>query len=386
MMSPNKYIELFLLDPTIHFLNHGSFGATPRSVMEVYQQWQRQLEFQPVEFLGRKAPALLANARSILANFLGTQQNDIVFVPNATVGINIVARSLKLTNKHRVISSDHEYGAIDRTWLFLSQKYGFQFNSFPVDIPINSKSQLIQSFISAIDEKTRVLSISHITSPTALIFPLKEICKIAHDKGIITVIDGAHAPGQMDINLEDIGVDFYIGNLHKWLCAPKGSAFLYANPRVQQLIEPLIVSWGWHSEVPGSSQFVDYLEWTGTRDISSFLTVPASIEFHNIYMTKKETNRCHNLAVNTYNEINARFTGESLTNHPDIFFAQMNANILPGVKNMEKFKTTLLERYKIEIPLVKWLNHTTIRASFQIYNSEDDASALLDALAMLLKK
>ena len=385
MMSPNKYIELFLLDPTIHFLTHGSFGATPRSVMEVYQQWQRQLEFQPVEFLG-KAPVLLANARSILANFLGTQQNDIVFVPNATVGINIVARSLKLTTKHRVISSDHEYGAIDRTWQFLSQKYGFQFNSFPVDIPINSKSQLIQSIISAIDEKTRVLSISHITSPTALIFPLKEICKIAYDKGIITVIDGAHAPGQIDINLEDIGVDFYIGNLHKWLCAPKGSAFLYANPRVQQLIEPLIVSWGWHSEVPGSSQFVDYLEWTGTRDISSFLTVPASIKFHNIYMTKKETNRCHNLAVNTHTEINDRFAGESLTDHPDIFFAQMNANILPGVKNMEKFKTTLLERYKIEIPLVKWLNHTTIRASFQIYNSEDDASALLDALAILLKK
>jgi isopenicillin-N epimerase len=385
-MSPNKYAELFFLDPSIHFLNHGSFGATPRPVMEVYQNWQRQLENQPVEFLGRKAPSLLAEARSKLAHFLGTKQNNLVFIPNATTGINIVARSLNLKHKDGVISSNHEYGAIDRTWFFLSQKYGFQFNSFPIETPIQTASQIVDSVVNAITGQTRVLSISHITSPTALIFPLKEICKIARAQGILTVVDGAHAPGQIDIELEEMDVDFYIGNLHKWLCAPKGSAFLFANPRVQPLIEPLIVSWGWQSEAPGPSQFIDYLEWTGTRDISPFLSVPAALDFHTTYMTQEEIDRCHKLAIITQNELKNRFSGESLTDLPDVFFAQMSANILPGVNHMEELKIDLYDRHKIEIPLVKWLEHTIIRASFQIYNSEDDASSLFDALTILLKK
>jgi isopenicillin-N epimerase len=350
--------------------------------MEMYQQWQLKLEAQPVEFLGRMAPALLAEARSVLADFLNTQQNNLVFIPNATTGINIVARSLNLNNKARVISTDHEYGAIDRTWKFLSQKYGFKFISFPVNTPITSVSQIIEDLNSAIDDKTRILSISHITSPTALIFPIKEICKIAHDRGLLTIVDGAHAPGQLDIDLDDMNVDFYIGNLHKWLCAPKGSGFLYANPRVQHLIEPLIVSWGWQSDTPGPSQFIDYLEWTGTRDISSFLSVPAAIDFHKSYITKEETSRCHNLAISTYK----RFPNERLTDYPDIFFAQMHSNILPDVKNLDDLKINLYDRYNIEIPLVKWLTHIIIRASFQIYNSEDDAASLIDALTILLAK
>ncbi len=385
-MSPNNNSELFLLDPTIHFLNHGSFGATPRPVMEENQLWQRKLENQPVEFLGRRAPALLANARSILAKFLGTTQDNIVFIPNATTGINIVARSLNLHQNDQVLSTDHEYGAIDRTWRFLSQKQGYQFTSFPVDIPINSTTQILESFTSAINDRTRVLSISHITSPTAMIFPINELCRIAHEKGILTIVDGAHAPGQIDLDLDSMDVDFYIGNLHKWLCAPKGSAFLYVNPRVQHLIEPLIVSWGWQSETPSTSQLINYLEWTGTRDISPFLSVPAAIDFHNTYMNKEESTRCHALAMNTYNEINARFPSENLTDLPDNFFAQMNANILPGIDNMDELKNNLYEEYRIEIPLVKWSTKIVIRASFQIYNSEDDAFSLIDALSILLRK
>jgi isopenicillin-N epimerase len=226
----SQFKKLFLLDPEVIFLNHGSFGATPAPVFEAYQRWQRELEKQPVEFLDRRAPGLLEEARSRLSSFLGTETDNLVFTCNATTGVNIVAHSLNLKPGDEVLATDHEYGAMDRTWGFLSEKYGFKYINYKLPFPLTDPESLVDAFWQGVTSQTRVIFLSHITSPTGIILPVAALCARARQAGIISIVDGAHAPGQIPLNLEQTGADFYTGNLHKWLCAPKGSAFIYARP------------------------------------------------------------------------------------------------------------------------------------------------------------
>ncbi len=232
-----------MLDPSVAFLNHGSFGATPKPVFREYQRWQRELERQPVEFLGRRHNDLMRSAREALAGYLGAKAGNLVFAQNATIALNIVARSLELGSGDEVLSTDHEYGALDRTWRFLSRERGFTYINQPVSL--DSHEAFVESFWRGVTPKTRVVFFSHITSPTATLFPVEKIIQRAREKNIITVVDGAHVPGQIPLRLDSLGADFYGGNLHKWLCAPKGAGFLYARPEVQPLLKPLVVSWGY---------------------------------------------------------------------------------------------------------------------------------------------
>jgi len=376
--------ELFLLDPDITFLNHGSFGATPRPVFESYQRWQRELERQPVEFLGRRCDDLLNAARARLADFLGTRLDNLVFVTNATLGVNIIARSLALGPGDEVLASDHEYGALDRTWKFLSQQSGFKYINHMVTLPVKTADQWVHEFWKSVTANTRVIFLSHITSPTALIFPVEEICRRARQQGILTVIDGAHVPGQMDLALDTVGADFYTGNLHKWLCAPKGAAFLYARPEVQHRVQPLIVSWGWQSDSPGPSPFVDWQQWTGTRDISAFLAVPDAIDFQAAHNWPAVRERCHILASDLRQRINAITGLEALYPDSPQWYRQMGTVQLPSYVDIQDLKIKLYDEYKIEVPLIEWNGRKLIRFSLQAYNSEDDVVALEKALKTLL--
>ncbi len=371
----------FLLDPEIIYLNHGSFGATPRPVFEAYQNLQRELEHQPVAFLGREFQARMASARESLANYLGVNARDIVFVTNATTGLNIVARSLSLGPGDEVLASDHEYGALDRTWRFLAQKNGFKYIQNPIHVPIHSADQLQSQIWRGVSENTRVIFLSHITSPTSIIFPIKGICTEARRHGILTVIDGAHAPGQIPLSLYEIGADFYVGNLHKWLCAPKGSGFLYARPDRQALLSPLVVSWGWESEKPSSSTFIDHHEWQGTRDPAAFLAVPKAIHFQEMHHWDSVRKACHELACF------AQASLSELTGIPPLtkaeFFAQMVSVILP-IADVESYHKRLLDEFHIEVPVFKWNGRTILRVSVQGYNSQADVDQLLDALKQIL--
>lgn len=376
--------ELFLLDPDITFLNHGSFGATPRPVFESYQHWQCVLERQPVEFLGRRCDDLLNAARARLANFLNTSRDNLVFVTNATLGVNIIARSLALLPGDEVLASDHEYGALDRTWKFLSQQSGFKYINHVVTLPVKTADQWVQDFWNAVTANTRVIFLSHITSPTAMIFPVEEICRRARQQGILTVIDGAHVPGQMDLALDTLGADFYTGNLHKWLCAPKGAAFLYARPEVQHLVQPLIVSWGWQSDSPGPSPFIDWQQWTGTRDISAFLAVPDAIDFQAAHNWPALRERCHILASALRQRISAITGLEALYPDSPQWYRQMGTVQLPSYVDINDLKIKLYDEFKIEVPLIEWDGRKLIRFSLQAYNSEDDVVALEKALKILL--
>ena len=373
----------FLLDPSITFLNHGSFGATPKPVFYEYQRWQRELENQPVEFLGRRFNILMRSAREALGAYLGTNARNLLYTQNVTIALNIVARSLELGAGDEVLSTNHEYGALDRTWRFLSKDRGFTYINQPVDI--TSRDAFIESFWRGVTLKTRVIFLSHITSPTASILPVEKIIQLARERGIITVIDGAHAPGQIPLHLDSLGADFYGGNLHKWLCAPKGTGFLFAHPEAQHLLKPLVVSWGYESETPGDSTFIDHHEWWGTRDIAAFLAVPEAIRFQQKQAWAEARAACHQLAVETWNRIHDLTGHAPLHSAPDVWFAQMTVATLPADTDLVALKARLYDEYRIEIPLIAWNERKLIRLSVQGYNSRRDMDKLLFALKKLLK-
>ncbi|MEX1018732.1 MAG: aminotransferase class V-fold PLP-dependent enzyme [Litorilinea sp.] len=209
--------EQFLLDDDIVFLNHGSFGACPRPVFEKYQYWQRELERDPVDFIGRRTQDLMLESRKELANYLNAPVEQMVFVPNATYGINVVARSLNLQPGDEILTTNHEYGAVNNTWRFNAGKQGWEYINHPIPMPVTTQQDFVDRLWEGVTPRTKVITFSHITSPTALIFPAQLICERARAEGILTVIDGAHAPGQIELDLTAMGVDYYTGNCHKWL-------------------------------------------------------------------------------------------------------------------------------------------------------------------------
>lgn len=383
MSSLKKY---FLLDPSIHFLNHGSFGATPKPVFREYQRWQRELERQPVEFLGRRITTLMADSRAALGEYVGTHADNLIYAQNATIALNIIARSLELGPNDEVLATDHEYGAMDRMWRFLSRERGFQYINQQIKTPLTTEENLIHSVWQSVTPRTRVIFISHITSPTALIFPIEEIIRRAREAGILTIIDGAHAPGQIVLHLDSLGADFYCGNLHKWLCAPKGAGFLYARPQQQHLLKPLVVSWGYESETPGDSQFVDHNEWWGTRDMAAFLAVPAAIEFQEKHDWDHVRDACHELARDALKRI-CELTGLApLHSEAGSWYRQMVAAPLPAATDINRLKALLYDEYHIEVPLIDWNGNKLIRISVQGYNTRRDIDRLCRALSFLVGK
>ena len=371
--------NLFLIDPAVTFLNHGSFGACPVPVFETYQNWQRELERQPVEFLGRRSDTLLESARASIGTYINADPDDLIFVPNATIGINTVARSLKLEPGDEILATDHEYGAVDYTWQFICGNTGAKYIRHPIPLPVTTPEAFVESLWAQVTPRTKVIAISHITSPTALIFPVAEICRRARAAGILTVIDGAHVPGQIPLDLTSIDPDFYSGNFHKWLCAPKGAAFLYARREHHPMIVPLVISWGW---LPDST-FVSRNQWQGTRDITAFLSVPAAIEFQRSHDWDTIRAGCHELARAARTQM-AELTGLTpiAPDSPD-WFAQMATIPLPPCDPVV-VKQRLYDEFCVEIPLVTWNDQPYIRASFQGYNSAADLETLVAALTQIL--
>ena len=376
----------FMLDPKIIFLNHGSFGACPKPVFSKYLQWQQRLEQQPVLFLGREFSNYDLHARQILADALNTQANSIVFIPNATHGVNIIARSLRLSPGDIVLTTDHEYGACDYTWEYICQQTGASYVHQHIPLPAISGAQIVDGFWQAVTKQTRVIYLSHITSPTALCLPVQEICNRAREQGILTVIDGAHAPGQIDVDLSAIDADFYTGNCHKWMLSPKGAAFLYARPTAQELLEPLVVSWGYHTtpETTSGSRFIDLFQWSGTRDPAAALSVPSALEFMQANKWDVVHHKCHQLLVSAIDRICQLVSAPPLYPLDSDLFFQMGIAPLPAQVNIPELKRRLYDETNIEVPLITWNGQNFIRISIQGYNRASDIDQLLDALKRML--
>lgn len=377
--------ELFLLDPTVIFLNHGSFGATPKPVFEAYQRWQLRLENQPVLFLGREFTKLMRESRAVLADYLNASTDDLVYVPNATHGVNIVARSLELQPDDEILTTDHEYGACDYTWDFICSKIGARYIHQSIPLPVQTEEEIVEQFWQGVTSRTKAVYLSHITSPTALRLPVEMICQRAREAGIVSIIDAAHSPGQIPVDMQSLGADIVFGNCHKWMLAPKGAGFLYVRRDVQHRIDPLIVSWGYQPspEIATGSHFIDLLQWTGTQDPAAALSVPAAIKFMEDQHWDEARLQCRKLLRHAIESV-CDLTGLSPLYPLDSnFFSQMAIAPLP-YSNIAVLKTRLYDEYKIEVPLTEWQGRQFIRISVQVYNSLQDIEALIAALKILL--
>jgi isopenicillin-N epimerase len=366
--------ELFLLDPDVVFLNHGSFGACPRPVFEEYQRLQRELEREPVEFLSlkRRFPGLIAAALERLADYIGASASNLILVPNATAAVNVVARSLDLQPGDEIVSTTHEYGGNDLLWRYVCERRGARY--LEID---TTPAGAVDELLGAFTPRTRALFVSHISSPTALRFPVEELCVRARDAGVLTIVDGAHAPGQIPLDLETLGADFYAGNCHKWLCAPKGAGFLRVRPEAQPLLEPLAVSWDWPAD-----EWAERHRWTGTHDPSPHLAVPAAIEFQADHGWDAVRSRCHDLAARAVREL-SDLLGAEPRGVNDSEFVQMAAVRLPQC-DAEELCLRLYREHRIEVLAQSWRGRPILRVSFQGYNDENDLDALLTALPELL--
>lgn len=379
--------DLFLLDPATVFLNHGSFGACPREVLAAQQRWQVEMERNPVEFLGRRSAGLLAAARGRLGDFLGARGDDLVFVPNATTGVNVVAQSLDLRPGDEVVGTDMEYGACDAMWQHVCAARGAAYRRVEVPLPYDRES-FVDRVMAAVTPRTRVIFASHITSTTALVFPVAALCRAARERGILTLIDGAHAPGQIDVDLATLGADFYTGNCHKWLCAPKGAAFLHARAGHQAMLHPTVISWGYAPGTGGHTGFDAYLgrsvferrmQWQGTRDLAAWLAVPDAIDFEARHDWRRVRERCHALARHALDVLTQRHGLAPIARDDD--WVQMVAIPVPA-QDAEALRRRLFEESRIEIPVTSHAGRVFVRISVQGYNTADDVQRLLDAPAL----
>ena len=373
----------FLLSQDVTFLNHGSFGACPKPVFEKYQYWQRELERQPVQFMAEAIYKHLKSARDSLGNFIGCNGDDLFFVPNPTTGVNTIINNLDLSPGEEILSTDHEYGALIRGWDSISKKTSARFIKREIPLPCTTHDDFIEYFWEGITEKTKVIFISHITSSTAMIFPIHEICRRSREQEILTIIDGAHVPGHIPLDLSEIDPDVYVGACHKWLCAPKGSSFLYVRKSFQDKIRPLIVSWGKEGTDPSDSSFLLENQWQGTRDMSAFLSVPYAIEFQQKNNWIDLIKKCKWLVRETRSRLDEYFELTHLCPNNNEWLGQM-ASIEIKTSDPIKLKNTLLEEFSIEVPIFEWKEKNILRYSVQVYNDQQDVDLLIYALRDLL--
>lgn len=367
----------FNLDSEVTFLNHGSFGACPKPVFEKWQQWQAEMERQPMEFIGRRQEGLLDDARAVLGEYVGCDADDLTFVTNTTAAINIIARSMDLQPGDEILTTDLEYGALDYTWEYLTGKAGANYVKQPITLPVTSREAVVDQLWQGVTPRTKAIFVSHITSATALTLPVEEICARAQKEGILTIIDGAHVPGQIPLDISALGADIYAGNCHKWLCAPKGSAFLYVSKQHQPWVESGIISWGWHPE----NTFVTRNQMQGTRDVSPFLTVPAAIEWQREFEWDAVRARCHE-ELRTFVDEMHQFLGTQPIYADDSWYAQLAVITLPAGDHTG-LKEKLMDR-GIEIPVTAHGDKTFVRVSMQGYVTMADLDHLCEVLPELV--
>jgi isopenicillin-N epimerase len=377
--------QYFLLREDVTFLNFGSFGACPKPVFEQYRQFQLELEQEPVQFITVNGLKYLETAREALANYVHCHKDDLVYVTNPSYAVNTIIKSLDLKPGDEILTTSLEYGACDKAWEYYCKKTGAVYIKQPVSLPITSKEAFVAEFIKGIGNKTKLVFISHITSSTGLRLPVEEICAAAKEKGIMTFVDGAHAPGQVQLNLQDSPFDMYTGACHKWMMAPKGSSFMFVKKEWQHMIDPLIVSWGYNAMFPSHSSFLDYHQMNGTRDYSAFLTIPAAIQFmeeHNWTQVAADCRKLVHQNAPAFCELLG--SGPLAPIHDDFIVQLFSAEI--KTSEPEKLHRHFFDIYKIEIPVMRHGDKVYLRYSINAFNSQQDLDTLFEAIKKIKNK
>ena len=377
--------DLFLLRKDITFLNFGSFGACPKPIFEDYQKWQYELEQEPVQFITVNGLRYLEKSREALASFLNCGARDLVYVTNPSYAVNTIAKSLNLQQGDEILTTNLEYGACDKAWNYYCKKTGAKYVQQSISLPLTTKEKFVEEFFKGFTPKTKLVFISHITSSTALVFPVNEIVAEAKRRGVLVFVDGAHAPAHVDLDLTALNADIYTGACHKWMMTPKGSSFLYVKKELQEKFDPLVISWGYEAFFPSDSKFLDWHQMNGTRDYSAFLTIPKAIEFMNQYQWKEVSERCKKLVRDNAIRFCELAGSQPLCPITDEFLGQL-FSIPINTKEPEKLQRHLFEHYKIEIPVMRHGDKVYLRYSINAFNSQHDLDVLYNAISELIQQ
>ena len=375
--------EEIMLDPAVVYLNNGSYGPSPKSVYETVIEHMKLLESQPFYHIGQEFPRRVKETKRKLGEFVGAEADDMALVMNLTVGMNMIARGLDLKEGDEVVMTDQEYGAVNNCWDYLAQRNGFSIKRPAIPTPPESEGQIVEIIANTLTDNTKVIALSHITTTTELIMPLKAICKLARERGILTAIDGAHAPGMIPIDLHDINCDFYAGNCHKWLLSPKGTAFLYVRRELHSRLEPLVIGWGlsWDEKRRGeTSDLVRLFEALGTRDMSPFIAIGAAVDFQNAIGKERIADRGRSLAHYVRERVKEIPGAYPLVSPKPELAGSMISFAMPTITEQD-LMTELWEKYKIQI-IGRPMNarETRTRVSTHFYNTRDDVDALFKAI------
>ena len=404
---PSDLARHWMLDPAITFLNHGSFGASPRPVLDAQVAWRDQLESEPVRFLARELDGRLATAREALGGFVGADPDDLAFITNATGGANAVIRSLTFEAGDEIVSTDHEYNAVLNVLRYVAERDGARVIIVELPFPAISPDDVVERILGAVTERTRLAVMSHVTSPTALILPVERIVPALAERGIDTLVDGAHAPGMLALDIDALGAAYYTGNLHKWVCAPKGSAFLHVRRDRQAGVRPGTISHGLNAPVRDRSRFRLEFDWQGTLDPTAWLSVPAAIDFVGALVEggwPAVMARNHELALHGRDALADALGGPHLGS-PTPMIGAMAALPLPrggpfgGIEatgssplDTDPLQQVLYDRFGIEVPIGAWpvpaVNAAGpatrfIRVSAALHNDTTDMDRLVEALGEL---
>jgi isopenicillin-N epimerase len=383
-----EFLPAWDIDPGVTYLNHGSFGPSPRVVREARQRWSEELERNPMEFFVRRQEALLDEASRELGQFLGCRSENLAFVPNATVAMNIVAENTKLEPGDEVLLNNHEYGAVIRIWGAHCKRVGAKTVLARLPMGEATANDRVEAIIHHVTPRTKMIVLSHVTSPTALILPVEEVCRRAKPLGIPVCIDGPHAIAMLPLTLDSLGCDFYCASLHKWLSAPFGSGFLYSKPKHRSGLKPAIISWG-RSLSGRESRWVDEFHWSGTSDPAASLAVPEAIRFLQSVGLDRFRDQCHTLAKYAGQQLTGRLGAIPLAR--DHEFGTMLTLELPQLACAQQQPGTphplqgqLATEFGIEIPIVEWQDRMHIRVSCHLYNTPQQIDRLVEVLERLL--
>ncbi len=390
--------EAWPLDPGVRMLNHGSFGACPRCVLQRQAELRQQMEAEPVRFLVRQMPPLMDESRRALANVIGAEVEDLVFVSNATAGVNAVVRSLRFRPGDELLVTNHGYNACNNVVRYVAAREEARVVVAEVPIPIESPDQVIQTVLAKVTDRTRLAVLDHVTSPTAVVFPVEGLVDPLSRRGVDTLVDGAHAPGMVPLDVKRLGAAYYVGNAHKWLCAPKGAGFLYVRRDRQEGIQPPVISHGYNQSRSGYTRFQDAFDWQGTDDPTAWLCVGEAIRFlAQLFPGGLEEliARNHRLAVVARKMLCERLSLRPVC--PEEMLGAMAAMVLPagvtegaacvasGSESAPRLGSQLLERFGIEVPVHYWpaAPQTILRISAQVYNRISEYVRLAEALKEL---
>ena len=393
MTSPHA--RHWTLDPTVTFLNHGSFGACPAPILALQQDLRARLERQPVRFLGRELEGLLDAARAELAAFLRADADDIAFVNNATAGVNTVLRSLRFAPGDELLTTDHEYNASSNVLRFAAERAGAAMVVAKVPFPLHSPREVVDAVLARVTPRTRLALVDHVTSPTGLVWPIAEIVAALAARGVDTLVDGAHAPGMVPLDLRALGAAYYTGNCHKWLCAPKGAAFLFVRRDRQELVRPLAISHGANSPRRDRSRFRLEMDWAGTDDPTAFLCVPECIRFlgslwpggiDELMRRNRELCLAGRRQVCEALDQSEPAPEEMIGTLASVPVPDAPAGTPHPALARDPLQAALDERFAIEIPVFTWPAppRRLVRLSAQAYNEPGDYEKLASALRELL--